>query len=157
MYTLKNKQAAFTLIEAMIAIAIGGILVAVALPSYQTMVKNNCLTTNTNTLVSSLQLARSEAVKRRESISVKANASGWNIGWTIEDSTSNVLRDITLSCSQTTVTEASSDTILIYKSTGFIDNTATFNVCDDRTGETGRQITINAVGRPNTNSRFTCS
>ena len=45
-----NSQSAFTILELMITVAIAGILAAVAFPSYQTMVKNNCMTTTTNNL-----------------------------------------------------------------------------------------------------------
>ena len=49
------------------------------------------------------------------------------------------------------------DTIFIYEPDGFIDSAGTFSICDDRTGETGRQISISITGRPSTNSEFTCS
>jgi type IV fimbrial biogenesis protein FimT len=122
------------------------------------MIKNNCMTANTNTLVSNLQLARSEAIKRRVNIRLVADTTtGWTTGWTIQDPGNNVIRDVDLTCGVTTITETGGDTTLIYKSTGFIDNPATFSVCDDRTAEKGRQISINAVGRPNTNSSFVCT
>ena len=182
---LKQLNSGFTILEVMIVVAIAGILAAFALPSYQTMVKNSCMTSNTNLMVSSFQQARSEAVKRSTNVTITAsnasdNANEWGNGWTVtidEDSDNDgtldtnedfngngtldaaaLFRTVTLTCTGTTMDETGNDTTFVYDSSGFIDATGTFDVCDDRTSETGRQITINVVGRPNTNSDYTgCS
>ena len=157
MYMPHKNESGFTLVELMITVAIGAVLLGVALPNYQDMVKNNCMTATTNSLIANLQLARSEAIKRNQNIRLVANVSGWGLGWTIQSPTNVVIRDVSLTCSQTTLTESGGSTTLTYKPSGFIDDPATFTVCDDRTAETGRRITINAVGRPNTDPGFTCS
>ena len=72
---MKRKIAAgFTIIELMLAIAIAGVLLAVAVPSYRDMVMNNCLTTKTNAMVSAMQLARSTAITVRDNVSIGALA-----------------------------------------------------------------------------------
>ena len=196
--------------EVFFAVAVGAILLALALPSYQITVKNNCLTTTANTLVSTFQLARSEAVKRNSTVTITANddAGGnpnWGSGWQItinEDRNNNgvldysvdtdadgtpdaggedfngdgvldnaaLIRSVTLGCSTTTIDEVNpvptdppdnpgddtdNETTLSYLPSGFIDSPHTFNICDDRTGETGRRVSINLVGRPSTNSNYT--
>ena len=151
-----KRESGFTILELMTVVVIVGVVVAVALPNYQIMVKNNCMTTSVNTLITNLQLARSEAIKRRQNVSIVAAAGGWSDGWTIQDAGANTLRDVTLTCNATTITETGGDTTFVYRSTGFIDAPGTFDVCDDRTGETGRQVTINTVGRPSTNTDFIC-
>lgn len=58
----KKTSSGFTIIELMMTIVIGGILLAIAIPSFTNMSKNNCLTTKANSMVSALQLARSSAI-----------------------------------------------------------------------------------------------
>jgi hypothetical protein len=44
---------------------------------------NNCLVTNTNRLVATLQYARSEAAKRNAAVSVQARNGAWRLGFEI--------------------------------------------------------------------------
>ncbi|MBT7952677.1 MAG: prepilin-type N-terminal cleavage/methylation domain-containing protein [Gammaproteobacteria bacterium] len=157
MRKLLKSESGFTLIELMITITIGGTLLAIAMPAYQDMIKNNCMTANTNTLVANLQLARSEAIKTGQNIRVIAKGGNWSTGWTIQNPANVLIRDVDLTCGVTTITETGGDTTFFYKPSGFIDNPGTFDICDDRTAERGRQININMVGRPNTNSNFACT
>ena len=168
-------QSGFSLIELMTVLVIGGILLAVAIPSWTTSVKNNCLTTDTNSLVSGLQYARSEAATLRQSVYVTASNSTdanneWGKGWTVwYDKNSNgamdsgeQLRVVQLACTATTMNQTSSGSAqIVYRPTGFLPETTTndvkIDVCDDRTGETGREITISITGRPSVNSSFVCS
>ena len=54
----------FTVQELMIALAIAGILLGLAVPSFQTALYNNRLTSQANQLIAALNSARSEALKR---------------------------------------------------------------------------------------------
>jgi type IV fimbrial biogenesis protein FimT len=65
---MKNKG--FTILELMITIAIVSILVAVAVPSFNSMMISNSVTRDQDTFFSLLLTARSEAVKRGRTVSV---------------------------------------------------------------------------------------
>ncbi len=58
----------FTLIELMMVIVITAILASVAIPSFSDMLARNTITTDANDLLSSILLARSEAVKREQDV-----------------------------------------------------------------------------------------
>ena len=70
-----NKAHGFTLIELLVTIAIGAILLLVAVPNYITFVLNGRMAAQSNDFLSALQLARSEAVKRGFTVSVCKSAN----------------------------------------------------------------------------------
>ena len=71
----------FTLIELMVTIAILAIALGIAVPNLQEFVRRNNLAAATNNMVSSLALARSEAVRRAARVTVAADdwAGGWQV------------------------------------------------------------------------------
>jgi len=70
-----KKNAGFTLIELIVTVSVAAILMSIAVPSYKNMIESNRLSTGTNELVSALILARSEALKRSQNITVCTSAN----------------------------------------------------------------------------------
>jgi len=72
----------FTLIELLIVLSIIGITLGIGLPGFQAIIASNRLTTSANSLVSALQLAKSEAIKSNRLVIVSKNGS-WASGWIV--------------------------------------------------------------------------
>lgn len=141
----------FTLIELMVVIALLAIAVSVAVPSFQTMILNNRLTTSTNALLSGLQLARSEAVTTRTTITIcGANAAqddcidstNWSNGTLIRQGTT-LIRIIPPVAG---VTVTSSDEELAYVNNGTAKEAATVTLTDARGVGFARTINVNVIG-----------
>jgi type IV fimbrial biogenesis protein FimT len=62
--TLPRDSSGFSLIEIITALSVASILLAIGVPSFQTLTQSSRMTGAINTIVSHLNLARSEAVKR---------------------------------------------------------------------------------------------
>lgn len=75
-------QSGFTIIEISITLALLIILASFAVPSYQQMMQNSRVRTATDSILTGLQIARAEAVKRNTN--VQFNFRGSNVSdWTV--------------------------------------------------------------------------
>lgn len=76
----------FTLIELMITLVVVIILASIAAPSFNSLIRENRLSTQSNLFLSSLQLAKSEAIRRGVQVTMipESNTPGeWHQGWRI--------------------------------------------------------------------------
>lgn len=166
------QQAGFTLIELMIVTVIVAIFVTVGVPNFQNLISDNRLSAQANRLVSSLQLARSEALQLRTPVSICrstdgancAGAGAWETGWLVfVDTNANgdvdgqqiLLVNSGLSGSNTLRAAAAPFTDFInYQPNGLqsTTNVATYRICDGNNPDVnqGRQITISSTGRVQT-------
>ncbi len=139
MKQLNNKKLSkgFTLIELMIVIAIAAILMTLAVPSMSLMINNSKVTSATNEFIGSLNLARSEALKRSNNVSIcKSNAAFTACDTSATTFTSNGWL-VFLNCNDNDV----------------VDTTAAAAACSDggvdtiiKVGESNDQISIREYG-----------
>jgi len=140
----------FTLIELVITILVVAILMTIAIPSFQGTVRQNRFSTNANELITALNLARSEAIKRGQSVTVTPNLGGWTNGWVVA-TTAPVTTIRSFPALPTNFTFAGGAVSYTYLPSGFKGNTDvdTYSLCNSSvTDETGRQIRVSATGRP---------
>lgn len=89
--TLSTGQRGFTLVELVVAIALLAILTSLAVPSFTETLRGWRRDNATRAFVSSLNLARTEAIKTSRVLVVCpsadgascSNATNWNIGWLV--------------------------------------------------------------------------
>ena len=78
------REKGFTLLELMVTVSIAAILLAVGVPSYITFIDNNRVTSQANDLLYSVNMARSEAIKRGANVRlVSVAGSDWSGGWNL--------------------------------------------------------------------------
>ena len=174
--SIKIKQSGFTLLELMIVITIVAILVALGVPSFREMIMNNRITSGANELATAFSVARIEAIKRGTGTAIVADPSGtssneWGKGFTVsvwDDADFDNVVDsgeigVTLRQFQALNDDVSLDsagdiTEISFLSTGAYNSTSsqTFTLCDTRSGETGRQFTLNATGTYNLDRDLEC-
>lgn len=79
----KPNARGFTIIEIVVTISVLALLISLAAPMYNSITANNRTRAAAYSLVASLSLARSEAVKRNTTVSVAPMGSGWQDGWEV--------------------------------------------------------------------------
>jgi len=86
-----KKHIGFTLIELMVAVAVVGVVVAIGMPSFGELLKNNRMVTQANAIIASLQQARSETINRGVSVRIEPLVAGtdWSAGWQLRIDGSN--------------------------------------------------------------------
>jgi len=171
----KYAQSGFTLVELIFTIAIGLIFLTMAVPSYTDFTKNNRVTTITNTLVSDINVARSEAIARGVRVmlcrSANPGASSptcggtnniWTTGWLVfasgdgnstYDAGADTLIRVNLIDAHdvTVISNSTFNSTVQFNPDGTTNaggSTGLFSICDDRGYTKGNKIRIISTGRP---------
>lgn len=84
--------AGFNLVELLVVITIAAILMGIGVPSYRYVTNSNRVSSEVNALLGDMMIARSEAIKEGQTVSVcpsnngtscDANATDWSEGWIV--------------------------------------------------------------------------
>ena len=95
-----KRNAGFTLYELLITVIVASVIAVYGIPGFQNLMANSRSVTATNDLITALNLARSEATRRRTPINVCSSADGatcsasndWSTGWVVLTAAGQVLQ-----------------------------------------------------------------
>jgi len=148
----------------MITLAIAAILSSLAAPSFTNMIKDNRMTTQFNELLTSMSLARSEAIKRGLPVTACKSddqdaapscGGNWEDGWIVfVDNNSDGSIDAGEEIIQMTSALSGGNTLnfgrnrVTYRADALaIGFTGTFTLCDDRKNSDRKGLVVSNTGR----------
>lgn len=150
------RDSGFTLVELLVTIMVGAILLTLAVPAFQSFLGNDRQWTTANSLVMSLNAARSEAIKQDTGVSVCPTANGttcsttspWAHGWIVLSSAPGATPVLTVPAlaSGTSLTEASGLTAITFLPSGMVTAPASFTLCDARGASYARFVQVTLTG-----------
>lgn len=167
----RAAQLGLTLLELLLVLVVMTVLVTFAVPSFHNLMDASKLTAASNLLLSSIHLARSEAIKRGSRVvlckssdgMVCAESGGWEQGWMVFHDSNNsgerehnevvIQRIQPLAASLRLTGNSTVARYVSFLATGGTKlvgggfQAGTLTVCNQSAGE-ARQIVLNAAGRP---------
>lgn len=143
---MNRKSKGVTLIEILVTLSLIAILLTLAVPSFSNFIHQNRMTSQANTFLSVIQLARNEAIKSREPVTLLVEKGSDGNGWKITvTSTLGMIREIDM-LSSVVVLDASSS--IQFDELGRAAPTHVFGLqhqsCEF---QQRRTITVNVMGR----------
>jgi type IV fimbrial biogenesis protein FimT len=157
-------QVGFTLVELLIALAVGLILLVIAVPEFSAIVHRNRISATGSEIYASLSLARNEAIKRRTAVQVCPSSNGtscrvdddWSAGWIVMiPATNQVLK--TFDALETGVQVGADSQVVdfvLFNPTGdALGTVGEIRICHTGTNVRSRAVRVTAVGRIETAER----
>jgi type IV fimbrial biogenesis protein FimT len=154
----QRNQAGFTLIELMVVLMIVAVTLVLAGPGFNDANLNTRLKAYSNALVSSVYLARGEAIKRNVPMRVCVSTDGstcagsgdWEQGWVVLDPNDVVIEQQQPLSDGFRMTSTGGHT-LTFQPSGVASTPTTLKICRQvpEVGNQERVVTISATGRPN--------
>lgn len=155
----KGFEQGFTLVELMVTIALVAILLAIAVPSFSTLIESSRERATRDTLVSSIYAAKQQALSKRINVYLCPTTNGtscnaalvWGSDWLvyedIDDNNNFSNGDIIVSYVDSKTTQIRSTTGQIrFSPTGHSDAN-TFLVCSNTDNTIVYQIVLSRMGR----------
>lgn len=155
-----SEDSGFTLVELMVVLVIVAVVLSVILPGFSTLSQRTKLKSYANEFVTSIVMARSEAIKRNTQMDlcialdpdnpVNCGTSGdWENGWLVKDpSSAAVIRSQQALTGDLQLFDISSSTFstLSFDSRGLGVSARRFKLCQPD-GVEVKQISVSATGR----------
>jgi type IV fimbrial biogenesis protein FimT len=169
MKTTFRKQQGFTLADLMIALTVMGITLSFAVPSFKTVINNNHRSGAINQLVSTMHVARSEAVTRNVQVTVcpstngtSCSATAWKKGWLAfpdldgdrQVDVNEAVISIGNEFESVDITTTQFPTFFVYRPNGRVmvnnvgANTGQLTFCDQRGADHARVVVVSSSGQP---------
>lgn len=142
--------------ELVVTIAVFSVLIAIALPSFRSMLMNGRMASTTDSLVNSLNYARNTALNQQMNVQVcplgAVNSStcgtNWGQGWIVVSlsatGAATLLQTQQLSSNSPVLTGTTST--LIFEPHGMTSTTSLFKLCDPRGAQFARSVEVLATG-----------
>lgn len=155
---VNHREAGVTLVELAIVLIVLSVMAAIAIPNMQGFLREARLSSQTDMLASSLQLARTEAVRQRQDITVcplnnpatatacSTDVADWANGWAVMAS-GTILQRITgrAGVSMGNASATLPVAITFNRSQGNAASSTIFSLCSPNSRQ--RQISISLSGR----------
>lgn len=164
MQTIRHTRG-FTLIELMVLLAIVAILVTVGVPDFGSTIKNNRALYQVNSLLFSLNLARSQAIKSAVNVTICAGTTtactgtSWAAGWvvyydTLPPGITNPIVQVSPAITGNNTFTSDGSYNFTFQANGSLSpapvNPVNFTLCDPRGASYARSINLAATGRSET-------
>lgn len=150
-----GAQRGVTLVELMFVLIVVSVLAAVSVPSFVNIVVAQRLRAAGTDLVSSLQLARSEAIKRNGEVTVRPASDNWTGGWVVATAGGEAIDRRNALGNRVAVSRA--PTAIVYRPNGRPDAAggARFQIADADAapGVTPRCVIVDTAGYPRVEAR----
>ena len=166
-----KKQNGFTLLELIITIVILGIMASIAVPSYSAFITKNRQSSVYNNLVGTISLARLEAVKRSQVVTLcistdqatcaATTATNWGSGWIVfadingnglvdttsdPDTTDTVLKVEPATVSNITISSSDFGSLLSIAPRGRLRTQGSIVICSSESAEEGMALNLWVTG-----------
>lgn len=144
-----DRMRGFTLIELITTMAVAAVLLAIVVPSFQSISRNNAVRTATNDLMSTINIARMQAVSTRTNLVLKPANGGWSSGWALELSAAGVEEDLeTIPNGRVSVSRTVGNGSLVFLARGGLQGgAAEFKVSHNDDANVSRTFCVSFFGK----------